>query len=180
MPINLTDRQKELLRQLVARKDELYGHPFNVVPLGGEKPGYSIPQLPGGPIFEFKDFNEYIKVGLLDQVRQGSHSSYSSYTLTNLGEAAVANDFQETGTLVTDLQAIVKKLRSNLNSLREREAKFGGNTPVELLNEIDDHKKAAGLIHQVIDATTELQQELESLTIDPDLKARLISILGEK
>jgi hypothetical protein len=67
-----------------------------------------------------------------------------------------------------------------LNSLREREAKYGGNVPVELLNEIGDHRNASRLIHQVIDAASALQQELDSLNIDPQLKARLLSILGEK
>lgn len=162
---------------MVARKDELYGHPFHIAVLGGGNPGYYLVELPDGPTFELRDFNEYVKAGLLDEVNQ---SPYNSYTLTNFGEAAVANDFQETGTLVVDLQLIIKKLQKSLNHSKEREAKYGGNAPPELWNEIEDHEKAIYLARQVLDAASEFQQELGSLNIDPDLKARLVSILGEK
>lgn len=33
------------------------------------------------------------------------------------------------------------KLYENVNILREREAKYGGNVTLELLNQIDDHQK---------------------------------------
>lgn len=177
MPINLTDRQKDLFRQLVARKDELYGHPFHIAVLGSGTPGFYIVELPGGPIFELRDFNEYVKSGLLDQVGQGS---YSSYILTNLGEIAVANNFQETGTLVTDLQAILLKLYENQEQLRGRQAKYGGNVPLELNNEIGDHQIAIGLTNQLYEAVANLRRELGRLNIGADLKARLESILGEK
>ncbi len=172
MPINLTDRQKEAFRQLVARKDELHGNPFNLSRNVNAR--VCVLQLDDGPEFEFKDFNEYVKAGLLDQY------SHDSYILTNLGEAAVANDFRETGILITDLKDILLKLYKNLNELRDREAKFGGQAPVELLNKIDDHKKATSLVHRLIDDASELQQELDSLNIADELKARLLSIFGEK
>lgn len=41
-------------------------------------------------------------------------------------------------------------LNRNLNILRERETKFGGNAPLELLNQIEDHKQAIDLIEQAL------------------------------
>jgi hypothetical protein len=43
---------------------------------------------------------------------------------------------------VADFKAVLTKLQQNLNILREREAKYGGNAPLELLNQIDYHKSA--------------------------------------
>lgn len=37
-----------------------------------------------------------------------------------------------------DPKAFLTKLRNNLNILQEREAKYGGNAPLELLNQIGD------------------------------------------
>lgn len=51
---------------------------------------------------------------------------------------------------MTDLKTHLTKLRDNLNILREREAKYGGNAPLELLNQIDDHKQAIDLTRQAI------------------------------
>ena len=59
-------------------------------------------------------------------------------------------------------------------------AKHGENPPVDLLNEIDDYRDALHLTKQLLASATGLQQDLGSLNIDPDLKVRLISILGEK
>lgn len=51
---------------------------------------------------------------------------------------------------MTDQKATLIQLNKNLNILQEREAKYGGNAPLELLNQIDDHEKAINLTQQVI------------------------------
>ncbi len=59
-------------------------------------------------------------------------------------------------------------LSKNLNILLEREAKFGGNAPLELLNQIDDHRRAIDLIQQVLggDLTgDELDEALKPLLL---------------
>lgn len=50
-----------------------------------------------------------------------------------------------------DLKAQLLKLNKNLNTLREPEAKYAGNAPLELLNQIDDHEQAVELVKQAID-----------------------------
>ena len=42
---------------------------------------------------------------------------------------------------MTDKRATLLKLNQNLNILKEREAKFAGSAPLELLNQIDDHHR---------------------------------------
>lgn len=42
------------------------------------------------------------------------------------------------------------QLNRNLLILREREAKFGGNAPLDLLNQIDDHTRAIDLTQQAM------------------------------
>ena len=44
------------------------------------------------------------------------------------------------------LKRYLKILYKDLNILREREAKYGGNAPIELLNQIEDHQMAIGLV----------------------------------
>ena len=51
---------------------------------------------------------------------------------------------------MTDPQAILLKLTNNLNTLKEREAKYAGNTPLDLLNQIADHEEAIDLTKQAI------------------------------
>jgi hypothetical protein len=46
----------------------------------------------------------------------------------------------------TELKQLLETLHKNLNILREREAKYGGNAPLDLLNQIEDHQTAIGLI----------------------------------
>lgn len=53
---------------------------------------------------------------------------------------------------MNDLQAFWQRLHQNLNILREREAKYGGNAPLELLNQIEDHEKAIFLTRQRLDS----------------------------
>jgi DNA polymerase III delta prime subunit len=48
-----------------------------------------------------------------------------------------------------DLKNFHKRLNENLNILQQREAKYGGNAPLELLNQIDDYKEAIILTEQV-------------------------------
>lgn len=70
---------------------------------------------------------------------------------------------------MADPKAVLIKLTQNLNTLREREAKYGGNAPLELLNQIEDHEKAIALTEQVIDgelSQAEWREALRSLTID--------------
>jgi hypothetical protein len=49
-----------------------------------------------------------------------------------------------------DPKSILLKLNKNLNILREREAKYGSNAPVDLLNQISDHQQAIDLTQQLI------------------------------
>jgi formylglycine-generating enzyme required for sulfatase activity len=62
------------------------------------------------------------------------------------------------------LKQFLLKTHENLLILQEREAKYGGNAPVDLLNEIKDHDQAIKLIEQAL--STELTetglQELKS------------------
>lgn len=51
---------------------------------------------------------------------------------------------------LTDYQAFLLRLNQNLTLLREREAKYGGNAPLELLNQIEDHQKAIALTEQAM------------------------------
>jgi len=51
---------------------------------------------------------------------------------------------------MTDPKTTLLKLNQNLNTLREREAKFAGNAPLELLNQISDHHRAINLTRQAI------------------------------
>jgi hypothetical protein len=71
---------------------------------------------------------------------------------------------------MADYKAFLIKLTQNLNTLREREAKYGGNTPVELLNQIADHEQATVLIGQAIDG------ELTELEWREALKPLLVSL----
>jgi hypothetical protein len=101
-------------------------------------------------------------------------------TLTAKAFATVVDDFQETGTLATDLKDILLTLHKNLDDLRDREAKHADQASPELLNQINDHKIVIELTYRLLATAIDLQQELGSLNIADDLKARLISILGEK
>lgn len=51
---------------------------------------------------------------------------------------------------MADFKAYLIRLTTNLNTLREREARHGSNAPVELLNQIEDHQTAIALTEQVI------------------------------
>ncbi|MBN1993899.1 MAG: tetratricopeptide repeat protein, partial [Anaerolineae bacterium] len=49
---------------------------------------------------------------------------------------------------MTDYKASLLKLYNNLQILQEREAKYGGNTPLDLVNQINDHHQAINLTEQ--------------------------------
>lgn len=51
---------------------------------------------------------------------------------------------------MTHLQSVLLQLNQNLQTLREREAKYGGNAPLDLLNQISDHEQALELAGQAI------------------------------
>ncbi len=69
---------------------------------------------------------------------------------------------------MTDYNSFLLKLNKNLNILKEREAKHGGDAPLELLNQIEDHQEAIDLTEQAIAgelSETEWHEALEPLLI---------------
>ena len=70
---------------------------------------------------------------------------------------------------MTDPKATLLNLNKNLNILREREAKYSGNAPLELLNQISDHQQAIDLTRQAITGEldeAEWQESLKPLLLD--------------
>jgi DNA polymerase III delta prime subunit len=51
---------------------------------------------------------------------------------------------------MTNLKKTLSQLHTNLNTLREREAKYAGNVPLDLLNQIADPEQAIALTQQAI------------------------------
>ena len=51
---------------------------------------------------------------------------------------------------MADPKEILSQLHENLHILKEREAKHGLNVPLELKNQIDDHREAIALTEQAI------------------------------
>lgn len=74
---------------------------------------------------------------------------------------------------MTTLKQFLLKTHENLLILQEREAKYGGNAPVDLLNEINDHLQAVELIEQALSAELteaglqELKAALRPLMLNP-------------
>lgn len=69
---------------------------------------------------------------------------------------------------MTDPKTYRRKLKKNLNTLREREAKYGRDVPLDLLNQIEDHEKAIALTDQVIAGEinqAEWQEALQPLLV---------------
>lgn len=69
---------------------------------------------------------------------------------------------------MTDPKVLLAELNKNLNILQEREAKYGGNAPLELLNQINDHQQAINLTKQAIMgyiSQAELEEALEPLLL---------------
>jgi hypothetical protein len=74
------------------------------------------------------------------------------------------------------IQEILVQIYQNLNLLKEKEAKHGGYSPLDLYNEIRDHEQAILLIQQALVgdlSETDCQQELRSLLLPPSLLAAL-------
>jgi hypothetical protein len=69
---------------------------------------------------------------------------------------------------LADYKTFLIKLHQNLNTLREREFKYGGNVPLELLNQIEDHQTAITLTEQVLSgelSETEWREALAPLNL---------------
>lgn len=62
------------------------------------------------------------------------------------------------------------KLSKNLNILLEREAKYGGSPPLDLVNQLEDHRKAIGYIEQF------LYGHLSEADLDEALEPLLLAI----
>ncbi|MCP4369553.1 MAG: hypothetical protein GY797_15795 [Deltaproteobacteria bacterium] len=72
---------------------------------------------------------------------------------------------------MTDQKTTLLKLNKNLNILQEREAKYGGQSPLALLNQIEDHRRAIYLTEQAIigDITeNDWQIRMQPLLLDLD------------
>ena len=70
-----------------------------------------------------------------------------------------------------DFKDTLLKLNKNLNILKEREAKYAGNAPPELLNWIDDHQTAIELTEQALAGQVEedeWREALKPLRVSPD------------
>lgn len=74
---------------------------------------------------------------------------------------------------MTTLKQLLLRTHENLLILQEREAKYGGNAPVDLLNEINDHRQAIELIESVLSkeltetGLQELKTALRPLLLNP-------------
>ncbi len=62
-----------------------------------------------------------------------------------------------------ELKERLLNLHKNLNILQEREAKYGGNAPLELLNQLDDHQTAIELVQQTLAGELSSQELDEAL-----------------
>ena len=64
----------------------------------------------------------------------------------------------------------LSKFHKDLNTLRERAAKYGSNAPLELLNQIVDHQKAIALTENALAkqiSKRKLKEELATLNVEP-------------
>ena len=71
---------------------------------------------------------------------------------------------------MADLKQTLARLTNNLNTLKEREAKYAGNVPLDLLNQIADHQQAIAVTQQALsgDLTEiEWQAALRPLLVFP-------------
>lgn len=71
-----------------------------------------------------------------------------------------------------NFKLILTKLHKNLNVLLEREAKYAGNAPLDVLNQISDHRRAIDLTKRVIKediAESQWQEEILKLFLPADL-----------
>ena len=52
--------------------------------------------------------------------------------------------------MMTDLQSFLNQLKRNLQTLKERQAQYGLNAPLKLINQIEGHEQAITLTEQAI------------------------------
>jgi len=79
---------------------------------------------------------------------------------------------------MTDYKTTLLKLNNNLNTLREREAKYGSNVPLDLLNQIADHEQAIALTEQVLEdeiTEDEWREAIEPLLVSLNKEQVIIS-----
>jgi hypothetical protein len=72
---------------------------------------------------------------------------------------------------MADPKDFLRKLRNNLNLLREREARYGGEAPLTLVNQVRDHQAAITLTEQAINgeiSQAEWWAALQPLLLDND------------
>lgn len=84
---------------------------------------------------------------------------------------------------MTDFKSYLSELNKNLNILEERRAKYAGNSPLELLNQIEDHKKAIELTEQAIAgemSEAEWKEALKSLNVALDRQQAVMRLLDEE
>lgn len=80
---------------------------------------------------------------------------------------------------MADYKAFLIKLQQNLNTLREREAKYGGNAPLELLNQIEDHQTAISLTEQALNGEldeAEWREKLAPLNLSQAQTANIFQV----
>ncbi len=73
---------------------------------------------------------------------------------------------------MADYKDFLRRLHENLNILQEREAKYGGNAPLDLLHQIKDHQTAVALTEQA------LQGDLDESEWRQALKPLLLAVEG--
>ena len=71
---------------------------------------------------------------------------------------------------MTNPNATLRKLKKNLNILKTRQAKYSGNAPLDLLNQIEDHEQAIALTEQAIAG------EITEAELTEALKPLLVSL----
>jgi hypothetical protein len=71
----------------------------------------------------------------------------------------------------SELKQFLETLHHHLNILKEREAKFGGNVPLDLINQIEDHQTALALVESRLAgeiSSEELAEQLKPLVLGLD------------
>jgi tetratricopeptide (TPR) repeat protein len=71
----------------------------------------------------------------------------------------------------SELKQFLETLHHHLNILKEREAKFGDNVPLDLINQIEDHQTAIALVESRVAgeiSSEELEAQLEPLVLGLD------------
>lgn len=70
---------------------------------------------------------------------------------------------------MTDPNVALRQFKKNLNILQEREAKWANTPPLELLNQIEDHRRAIALTEQLVAdemSEAEWREALQRLLVD--------------